>query len=274
MKLVMKNSLIGGLLILLLQAPLFAEKESWIRNVKAIGTWDITGNTSFNEAKENALFEAKKNALREAGVSTSIQSVSFSSVTQDGENYGNELFNQINSFYISGRVKIKKEPVVEQTIENNILRLKVSIVADVLKDNPSDPEFQIMVKGIEKSYKEGTPVKFSIKSSKDCFIRIFWFDNSIKGSGFILYPLSGYDTDTPLKKNTEYSFPRSEDFDYTTTLTSGADLEQTFLFIVATKQQIPYLEEEVSFEKFFKWYYSIDSKDKTKYYPFGFSIYR
>ena len=270
----MLNKIVIVLLLLSVVFPVHAEKTTWIKNIRASATWDVTGNTSFNEAKENALFEAKKSALRQAGVGTNVKSMTFSAMNQGGENFSDELFNQINSFYISGRVKLKEEPVYEQTVENGILRVKISILADVLKENTVDPEFQISIKGFEKSYKVGTPIQFSIKSSKDCYVRIFWFDNTTVGSGFLLYPLNGYDRDELLQSGREYSFPRSKDFDYTTTLSEGKDIENTFIFIVATRQQIPYLEEDVSFEKFFKWYYEIDSQEKTNYHPFGFNVFK
>ncbi|MCM1041054.1 MAG: DUF4384 domain-containing protein [Bacteroides sp.] len=275
MKTGMRNKFIGIFLILLWGfAPLHAEKASWIKNIKATASWDVTGNTSLNEAKENALFEAKKSALRQAGMGTNVQSMTFSSMAQGNENFSDELFSQINAFYISGRVKMREEPEYEQTVENGIIRVRVSILADVLKEAPVNPEFQISVKGFEKSYKVGTPIRFSVKSSKDCYVRVFWFDNTTTGSGFMLYPLSGYDRDEPLQQGREYVFPRSQDFDYTTTLNDGKELETTFIFVVATRQQIPYLEQEVSFEKFFKWYYTIDSQEKTNYHPFGFNVFK
>lgn len=270
----MKSKITFLSLILLTVFPACAEKAVWIRNIKVSATWDITGNTTFNEAKESALFEAKKSALRHAGIGTGVKSVTFSSLSQVNENFSDELFNQINSFYISGRVKLKGEPEYEQMVENGIMRIKVTIVADVLKESSTNPEFRISVKGIEKSYKVGTPIRFSVKASKDCYIRVFWFDNTVTGSGFILYPLSGYDRDELLQQGREYTFPLSKDFDYTTTLTDGKDIENTFIFVVATRQQIPYLEEEVSFEKFFRWYYEIDSQERTDYHPFGFNVFK
>lgn len=261
-------------LFLLMVFSVRAEKVAWVKNVRATATWDITGNTTFNEAKENALFEAKKSALRQAGVGTGVRSVTFSSMSQVDENFSDELFNQINSFYISGRVKLKGEPEYEQMVENGIMRIKVTILADVLKESSTNPEFRISVKGFEKSYKVGTPIRFSVKASKDCYLRVFWFDNTATGEGFILYPLSGYDRDELLQQGREYTFPLSKDFDYTTTLADGKDIENTFIFVVATRQQIPYLEEDVSFEKFFRWYYEIDSQEKTDYHPFGFNVFK
>lgn len=240
-------------------------QQNVVRNVKAEGSWDVVGDVSPAQAKEKALFEAKKNALRKAGLPTDVRSLSFSSVAQGESMYDEEDFNQINSVFIGGSVVLKKEPEYTSEFDGTYFTIKAKIVADVLATEKTDPEFVIDVNGFDFYYKNGDRLTFSVKPYKDCYLRVFWFTNTNTGEGDLLYPMDEFNNDIMLGEKNTYDFPLREigkkKISYKLQIEN--DKETNFVFVVATKQRIPYIGD-VNYKNFFKWYHDIDAGMKSE----------
>lgn len=255
------------LLLVMSGLMMFGQKDV-VRNVKAEGSWDVVGDVSPAMAKEKALFEAKKNALRKAGLPTDVRSMSFSSIAKGEQKYEEEDFNQINSVFIGGSVTLKKEPEFKSDFDGNYYTITASIVADVISDKGRDPEFVLDVNGFDFYYKNDDKLTFSVKPYKDCYLRVFWFTNTTTGEGDLLYPIDAFNNDIVLKEKTTYDFPLSSEYETAKKKISyrlhiDGIKETNFIFIVATKKQIPYIGE-VNYQNFFKWYHEIDADMKTE----------
>lgn len=255
-------------LFLISFSSLHAQNNKVIRNVKAEGSWDVTGDVSPAMAKEKALLKAKKNALRKAGIPTDVKTLAFAGIVNGDEMYEEEDFTQLNSIYISGRVIVKEEEY-SQRLENGIFVVTAKIVANVYSEAEKDPEFVLDVKGFKNVYKEGDELEFSIKAYKDCYLRVFWFENTLTGEGYLLYPAEDYNSDIMLNAKQIYDFPLSPDIDkgkpeisYKLVADSN-ECDKNIFFIVATKERIPFVED-VNFVNFFKWYNKIDGDKKTE----------
>jgi len=246
---------------------LFGQKNI-VRNVKAEGSWDVVGDVSPTMAKEKALFEAKKNALRKAGLPTDVRSMSFSSIAKGEQKYDEEDFNQINSVFIGGSLTLKEEPKFTSSYDGSYYTITASIVADVISEKDRDPEFLLDVNGFNSYYKNGDKLTFSVKPYKDCYLRVFWFTNTTSGEGDLLYPLDDFNNDIVLKEKMTYDFPLSSEYEIAKKkinykISIEGEKETNFIFIVATKKQIPYIGD-VNYQNFFKWYHEIDSDSKTE----------
>ncbi|MDY4790918.1 MAG: hypothetical protein SO179_10180 [Bacteroidales bacterium] len=261
------------LLCLLLPYVIFSQ-SSIKRNINAEGSWDVVGDVSPSQAEEKALFEAKKNALRKAGIPTDVHSIAFSALAQGGETYSEEDFSQLNLVYIGGLVTLKEEPTIKHTFYQGIMTINVSIVADVIVEDKRDEGFILDIQGFKTYYRAGEELTFSVKPFRDCFLRVFWFDNTTIGKGNILYPIDDFNNDILLKAKTTYFFPLSGNIEkgklnITYELETVLQKETNIIIVVATKQQIPFIGE-VNYANFFKWYYNISSYERTpiKCFPF------
>lgn len=259
---------ISVFLLLLASGLMMSGQKNIVRNVKAEGSWDVVGDVSPAMAMEKALFEAKKNALRKAGLPTDVRSMSFSSIAKGEQKYEEEDFNQINSVFIGGSLTLKGEPEYTSSYDGNYYTITASIVADVISEKGGDPEFVLDVNGFNFYYKNDDKLTFSVKPYKDCYLRVFWFTNTTTGEGDLLYPIDAFNNDIVLKEKTTYDFPLSSQYEIAKKKISyrlhiDGDKETNFIFIVATKKQIPYIGE-VNYQNFFKWYHGIDADLKTE----------
>lgn len=237
--------------------------------------------TDVVETKQAALHNAKLNALQAAGVMEAVQSFTTTYVGQTDASVVQSAAAELGMLMLDGQVRLKDEPqyVVTPPNEDNLLRATVTIRAEVLAEERNDPEFRIRVSDLQPTYRDGEQVSFAITPFRDCYIRIFWFDQARNAQveGDMIYPLAKRYRDQLWKSDFEYRYPKLpadylignplkvEAFKQTDQM-----LETTLLFVVALKKQIPYERAVCNYGQFIDWLLDIPADQRTVYWqPIG-----
>ena len=252
----------------------FAQKK---RKVEAEGSWESVGDVSPAEARDRALLEAKKNALTKAGVGARVNVLSLVAMAQGSEKHFEEDdFSQLGTISRMGLVRILDEKEETESIKGGTLFRK-KITAEVTKEVDNDPEFSIKVNGVKAVYRENEEFEFSVIASKDCYLRAFWFDDTVVGTGEVIYPVSQFNSDILLNAMQKYDFPLKEanktSIRYTIKKSTTKPVEKCIVIFVASSKRILYNADEVSFEGFFQWYYDkLKPMERTDIQAVGFMI--
>ena len=236
----------------LISSLLFAQTIE-IKNV--IGEGILSGNTSPNEARLEALNNAKLNALRKAGIEENINSYQLL--------YSNQKENEFSQFFTSD-IQIELKGVVksyqilsEETLKNkqNELVVKVIINAEVVKyETQPDFKYNVNVTGVKSAYNKNDNLTFEITVTQDSYLQIF---NITDTEVYLFYP-NPYEKQTLIGANNKLSFPISN-IEYQ--LSTEKKTETNRLIFVFTKQIIPYIKMDsnqiTSQEDVFSWIYSL-----------------
>lgn len=227
------------------------------KDVYATGNWEIA-NITPEKAKSKALEEAKTNALQKAGISELFTVINTGSVS-DRLNHFVSSSNSEFSGEITNYKIVKEQILTEEKHLFYIVEIKATIL---IKKNKRDLEFDCYIQGInEAPYKDGENISFSISPSKECYVHIFWFDET--GNGNIVYPNQAEHSHI-LEANKYHSFPISQD--YKIRKETQDPIECISLVFVLTKKDIPYTRK-TTIEDFHHWILSIPSDLKTlKFY--------
>lgn len=266
------------MLISIVSKPLFAQREQ-IREVTVTGTYIANENDSPAEAYANALFNAKKEALKEAGVFENISSTAIIEIGGSGDNF-REINSELARIELEGRVLVKKK---EQSMQpyNGLYKYIVTISADVkVEESEEDLKFDFTTEGLRNTYLDGEKMTFTVTPTKDCYLRIFYFDRS---ASIQLFPDTNYkdilfESDVPvtfpLPNDQRYlDGPFSRPQEYTMGLSeNGIDIEQGVLLIIALKNRVPF-SKEVTYENVIRWLFKIKRKDK-RVHGYGVNIVR
>ena len=231
-----------------------------VRNVT--GRCEITRDLSLSQAEQKALEDAKLNAMRKAGVSERLWSVTGLINEDDGSEFS-QVLSRMTTLEINGLITVRDVVYSEEVIDGRRYAV-ATIDADVkLVDTKVDLTFQMEVNGIKGVYESGENMTFTVKLyGHDAWLRVFWFDES---GGMLLYP-SSYDSDAPLKKDKEYAFPLNPSIDYVMEkLDKSHKMETINIIAVATKRNIPFIEDAVTFDSVLKWLYTIPADERTAY---------
>lgn len=257
-------------IILLLLTGTFAsgQKKVTIRN--AVGREVIAGNLTQEAAKAKALIAAKLDALRKAGVSEHIRSYEMLYRSEIGTRYDEVFMSDILS-EIRGAVcgyKVVKE--TKGIDEHQNFYIEIIIDADVVHyKNGCDPAFRVSIEGIEKGYKNGEKLTYTITPTKDCYLNIF---NIYERNATLIYP-NHYEKCRLFKAGETVKFPLSNLIDGYTLERSTPEPEQNKLLFVFTRDKIPYIsirtnregDQETSFEEISSWMFSISPEKRTNY---------
>lgn len=263
---VMKKYVFLFIVILFSLNNLSAQKT---KTVKAVG--EAVG-TDLVQTRKDALHDAKLQALQKSGVKEMIHSFSTILIDDDKVNTNNTARTELSLLMLDGQVRLKEEPQYEQQVINNMIKVSASIKAEVFLEDKTDEEFRIKVEGLKNTYVEGERLQMKITPYKDCYLRIFWFDQSPKAQveGDEIYPLKNKYVDKKFMKDTTYIYPslprefvignpqKMEVFKQTNSL-----LETTLIFVVALKKQIPYDMEYCNYEQFIQWLLKIPASERT-----------
>lgn len=265
-----RHSLIVFVFVFVLFVPNSSDAQKKIKEIKfrKVEGMAVGGETdSPDKVKQRAINEAKAEALKQAGVEETI--ISFSDYFQSEENFNYEDF--FTSDILSDmRGTVKEVEVVDeerQIDENGNLKIAVQIDGVVVKyKTENDVTFDAWVNGMGMFYQNGQPLKFSIKPSKDCFVKIFIVSNN-ENESFLLYP-NEYEPNSLLKANQEYEFPRSIIFDYLLETNKKSEVHRAIM--VFTKKDVPYTKD-VEFKSIIDWIFTIPP-DMRLIKSFGFSV--
>lgn len=230
-----------------------------VRNV--VGRCEITRHITQEQAEQKALQDAKTNAMREAGVPEKLWSVTGLINEEDGSEFS-QVLSRMTTLAVDGFISIRDVKYSEEVLDGRRYAV-ATIDADVKRGGTVDPTFVLDVNGIKGVYEAGSNMTFDLMVyGHDAYIRIFWFDEN---DGSVIYP-SKYEPNKIFKKDVKYSFPANPAIDYSMRKNNeGNRYETVNLIAVAIKQDIPFLEDKVTFETMLKWLYSIPPDERAAY---------
>lgn len=240
-------------------------KKIKIEKVTGTGTGDE--KTSLNEVRTRAINEAKIEALKQAGIAENISSYQNLYKTEDKKDYS-EIFQSDVLVNIRGSVSDVKVINEEKGITpEGFLKVTVTINCTVLKfTTEPDLTLDARVEGLSLAYKLNEKMTFTVKPNVDCYLRIFQVSHELNQSS-ILYPNELHPNQL-MEKNKEYNFPNDK---YDLAMETSLEVEKVNLIIILLKEDIPYNDSDVSYEKIYKWINTIPL-DKRKIIANGFSI--
>lgn len=242
-------------------------KTKKVTNVE--GRYETSRHISLEQAEQRALEQAKQNALRQAGVPENIWSVFGSITEEDGQKF-QEIYSEMSLMATQGLINVISTKFGKITDPLNQKEYATATIDAEVKTNIKTDKTYIMdVNGIGGLYTEGEHVEldFTIYGT-DSFLKIFWFDAE---GGSRLYP-NQYAENRIFNKEVKYNFPSDEIsnkgvFDLEIAKRNAvADFERINIMMIATKKDIPYIEDEVTFDSLLKWIYDIPSDQRTTHY--------
>ena len=174
------------------------------------------------------------------------------------------LVNQVDRIDVFKILRRKPEYVILalSEIEENGRRYAVATIdADVQRGGEIDPTFVLDINGVDGIYANGSELKFKAKVyGHDAYIHLFWFDET---GGSVIFP-SNYEKKRLFIKETEYTFPVNQHMQYLMErMNPDSEYETINLIAVATKRDIPFLEENITFESLLKWIYAIPADERA-----------
>ena len=225
------------------------------------GRCEITRHITLEQAEQKALEDAKVNAMRKAGVPERLWSVTGLISEDDGSEFS-QVLSKMTTLAIDGFVTVKSVSYGEEMIDGRRYAV-ATIDADVIRSGDVDPTFALNIKGINWVYGDGEVFSFITRIyGHDAYLRIFWFD---KSGGSLVYP-SEAEPDRLFKKDSDYSFPINPSIEYVMEKADkGGKPETINLIAVAVKRDIPFLEDEVTFDSVLKWIYTIPANERAAF---------
>jgi len=246
---------------------LIAQHKIKLSHVK--GT-SITRDKTPKEALILAVKEAQENALKKAGITESVL-VARTLITDSKANTVNNFFNEISS--IESKADILTEKVYPETRsfdKSGNMIVSVTIDATVFKyDTKKDINFYFKIGGLKEIYYENEPITFSFTPSKDGYLKIFVFNET---ETLKLYPFEDktqyYLSDKKNKlfiKNKKVTFPINDAYKpgYAIELENKNKDESSIIIFVFTKNNTPFMENNLTRNTLLKWLYKIpiDQRD-------------
>lgn len=236
-----------------------------------IGTSNISGDISPNEAKKEALTNAKINCLLKAGVSENINSYQ-TLYTNQSNNKFEQVFTSESQSQLQGNIK-SYSIVNEKIYCKNEFEIIYEIVinAEVIKyKSEIDNKFQVNIENLKNTYNVGDDFSFQFKSTVDCYLTIF---DLLDTTATLVYPHNKLSKKNI--KNMEIKFPYEGNF--TAELSPGnvTTSEPHRLLLVFSKEAYPFILHDnnyfTSYEKVIGWVNSIEPSQKNIQY-YGFQI--
>lgn len=224
-------------------------------------------------ARELALFEAKKDAMQQAGIFEHVISLSTVYIG-NGTEVSQKHTEELSHLVIDGKVKLHSSPEESsEIIEGKIIKIHCKIRAEVVIDERQDPEFELYVTGFKSSYRDGDSMGFKFITSKDCYMRLFYFDHDPRGGmlGSMDYPdADGRFSDVQFKRNTEISFPSfygapealNRATDWVAVNDSQDPIQTTYILIVALKKRPRPFLGDVTYDRVLDWLYRIPADER------------
>jgi hypothetical protein len=220
--------LILGLLLFSFNS-LFAQTKT----VKVEGEWEISNDITSQQARQRALEQARIKALVEAGVPLNINLTEIQTMSELVSSY-----SHFSKSEIMGEIT-KEEILKEGRVEKGdrwFYNIYISATVKISKVK-NECTLDAHISGLNSAYSEGDKLEFTIKPSEDCYVQIFWFDDT--GNGGMMYP-NELEPIQRLKAKTENTFPQSETLEYTLFKETKEDIESNYFFFVFTKKERPY----------------------------------
>jgi hypothetical protein len=225
--------------------------------VRAAGSWDMA-KTTIEKVKLLALENARENALRKAGVPEEFIVMNTGAVSDRATSFvshsNSELLGEIVSYDLLHEQVRQEGSVFFYTVEIEA-KVKMGKVR-------RDLEFDALIEGIQTSaYRDGDLLTFSIKPYKDCYVHIFWLDET--GSGALVYP-NPAEAPERLLSGVTCTFPRTRNYK-TRKEARDEPVEIISLIFAFTRKNIPYTSA-CTLEHIQKWVMTIPSHERLVKY--------
>ena len=241
----------------------------------AKGSYVASKYESRNFGERQALWEAKKNALKEAGVPENITSISILGIDNTGIEY-QEIFSEMSILELEGRLrKVELIEANSEFVDDQLTKYSVTIRAEVIvEEMEEDYLFDFETEGFKNTYFSGEKMTFTIKPTKDCYLRIFYFGTNDSENAQI-YPIENifkegmlFKADVPVQfppKGRQYLYDRA--FKYTMKISyPDKTIERGWILIVALKKNHPFArknkDKELTKEEVFSWLSKIKKTEK------------
>ena len=225
----------------------------------AVGKCEISRHITLEEAEQKALQNAKTEALRKAGVPEKLWSVT-GLISQDDGSEFSQVLSRMTTLQVDGFINIRDVQYSEEVTDGKRYAV-ATIDADVKRGGEIDPTFVLDITQPQTIYGEGDRLTFTAKIyGQDAYMHLFWFDNN---GGSVIYP-NQYEAKKIFRKETDYQFPTNENMEYIMEkLDKSKKFETINLFAVATKRDIPFIDNTITFETVLKWIYAIPADERA-----------
>jgi hypothetical protein len=240
----------------------FAQKEK-IKTVKVKGEFSVImkdSDVSGKVATEKARDDAKRKAIEEiCGFKVNIwEQLELSS--------SGESFNSLSLFQTEGEIiefNIIREGNTQSKVREEETIFYCEAEVKVKKGTEPDPNFFARIDGLKKSYLNGENITFTILPYRDCYVKIFLFEDL--NTGYRLFP---NDVEKPslFIANEKISFPTNSLLDYTITKNSSTEFEMNRIVFVFTKEERPFYHQTSKREEIDSWIAMIPNDKKFVYY--------
>ncbi len=232
------------------------EKVHTVKNVKGefsvvLTHSDITGREAMQFARE----DAKRKALEKiCGTRINIWDQMETSSAGD-------FFNSLSINQIDG--EILEFNVIDEGFKQSDTRDIETIfycIADVkVKQGvPSDPDFNVSIRGLKSVYYVKDLLLFDVVPYKDCYMKLFLFED--ENTGYMLYP-NAYESVAMFPANVQFSISDSP-YEFELQKQSGVPSEINRLVFVFTKTERPFNDQITSRADIEKWIASIPNDQK------------
>lgn len=224
-----------------------------------VGRCEISRHITQEEAEQKALQAAKTEALRSAGIPERLWTVTGLISEDDGSGF-NQVLSRMTTLQMDGLVSVRRVEYSEET-ENGRRYAVATIDADVRSGKEPDPTFILDIDGVDGIYSEGSALGFKATIyGHDAYLHIFWFD---RNGGSVIFP-SSYEKKRIFIKENGYVFPLDDRIQYLMErIDRTREFETINLIAVATKRDIPFLEDEITFESVLEWIFNIPADERT-----------
>lgn len=213
---------------------------------------DITGREAMQLARE----DAKRKAIEKVcGTRINIWDQMESSSAGDVFNSLsiNQTDGEIIEFDIKDEGHKQNEVRPSETVFYCIADVKVK------KGLKPDPTFIMDVSGLKSVYYEGESLLFEITPYKNCYMKMFLFEDEEKG--YMLYP-NMYDESKELIAERTYDISESPYYEFVLEKSSNLAKEVNRLVFVFTKTERTFNSRETSREEIEKWIAKIPNNEK------------
>lgn len=219
-------------------------------------------------SREKAINDAKVNALRKAGIGENINSYADYFRAETDEKY-QELFSSQVFSQIKGVVKDYEIIDENKTFtDSENIKTEVVINCKILKyNNEPDLLYKAAINEILPVYYDGDALNFSVKVSKDSYLKVFCIPES-KEDAYFLFP-NEFEKNFLLKADLEYKFPMEVE-KYEMVLDTRKQQIDRFIFVF-TKEDYPYFQE-ITYSNITNWIFDIPI-EKRIVESFAINIY-
>lgn len=244
------------------------------KTVTVSGSYVASKYESRDYGEKQALLEAKKNALKKAGIPEHIISTGILGIDNTSIEY-QVINSEMSILELEGCLRnVELIETNSEFVDDQLTQYSVTIRAEVIVEEMEDYLFDFETAGFQTTYFSGEKMTFTIKPTKDCYLRIFYFGTNDSENAQI-YPMENifkegvrFKADVPVQfppKERQYLYGRA--FKYTMTISDpNNNIESGWILIVALKNNYPFArknkDKALTKQEVFSWLSNIKKNEK------------